>query len=144
MARFSKGFHGSRASIRWFFPRLLPTIWRGVVGRRRYQTEHFTRRGFDGHDTADFPFQQAFAQLLEFDVQTEPQVLASHRSLVELAVHVVALNTSACVAQQYLNTFLASQLLLVRTFHAQFSDKVAGDIVVIFFHVRLGHFCNIT
>ena len=56
----------------------------------------------------------------------------------------IALNSSPCIPQQYFNTFLTAQLFFVGSFYSQFSYEVAGDVLFIIFHLRLGHFADIS
>ena len=76
-----------------------------------------------------------FGECLKFQVDGQRQVFAGFRLLVVFSFLIAALNTAFRVAQQNLDAFLSAQLLLVRPLHAEFSDVVAGLIVVVFLDV---------
>ena len=60
---------------------------------------------------------QSFTQSLQVQVYTQCQVLPRFWLLVERPVLILTLNTAMGIAKEYLNTFLASQLFLIRPFH---------------------------
>ena len=67
-----------------------------------------------------------YSQCLQLHVETQREVSARNRLLVELAVPVASLYPSAGVAQQYLYSFLSPELSLIRTLYAHLADIVAG------------------
>ena len=85
---------------------------RVVVGRR-YQTEDFSGFRFDGNDTTNLVLQQALAQHLQINVQTQRQVLAGNGRTVVLAIHIMPLNAAVRITKQDFDSFLSTQVLLV-------------------------------
>ena len=115
----------------------------GVVGGRRHHTEHLTRSGLDGNDTTDLTFHQPFTQGLQLGIDAQRQVLAGLCTLVKLTVTIAALHTSVGIAQQNLDTFHTTQLLLVRALDTQLADIVAGLVVVVLLDIGRRHLSHI-
>ena len=110
-----------------------------VVGRRRHHAEHLARLGFNGHDGAQLALHEPLAQPLQVDVDAQGEVFARYGFGVEASVLVVALYASAHIPEQYLHTLGAAQFLLVGALYADFSDIVAGLVVVVFLDVLGRH-----
>ena len=53
------------------------------------------------------------------------------------------MNTSAGIAQQYLNSLLSAQLLFVIFLHTELANEVAGLIIVVLLNVGRRHFGNV-
>ena len=102
-----------------------------IVGRRRHKAKDFTSGGLDGNNTSEFVLHQAFAQLLQFEIETERKVLARYRLAVELAILIVSLDASSCVTKQNLDSLLPSQLSLVTAFNALFAYVVATLVIIV-------------
>ena len=115
---------------------------RVVVGRRHH-AKHFARRRLNGNDAANLSFHEAFAQCLQLHVDAQREVLAGNRLLVEGSVLVTALDAAVGIAQEYLNTFLSAQLLLVTALHTQLADVVAWLVVVVLLDVAGRDFCHV-
>ena len=116
----------------------------GVIRRRRHHAQHFTRRGFDGHDTADFALQQPFTKCLQLIIDTQRQILSRHRFTVQSTILVTALDAPVCIAQQDLSTLHTTQLFLVGALYTLFSDIVARLVVIVFLNVCRRHLCNVS
>lgn len=106
-----------------------------VVGWRRHHAEHFARARVESHDRTYLTFHKAFAQSLQFLVDGERKVFSGNRLAVVFALHILPLDASASIAQQYLHALLAAQLFLVRLLHAEFADVVARLVVAVFLNV---------
>ena len=76
---------------------------------------------------------------MQLDVNSQRQVLAGHRSTVELSILIVSLNTPVGIAQKYLHALFATKLFFVATFYAQFSDVIARLIIVGVLHIAFGN-----
>ena len=118
------------------------TSW--IVRRRRNHSQHIARSRIDGNNTADFTLEQTFAQGLQLDIQSQRQVLSSHRFLVEFTILIATLNSAVSISQHNLHTLLTTQLLLIKLLYTQFSDIVASLIVVIVFNIALRNLTHIT
>ena len=114
-----------------------------IVGGRRHHAEHLARLGLNGHDGAQLALHEPLAQPLQVDVDAQGEVLARYGLGVEASVLVVALYASAHIPEQYLHTLGAAQFLLVGALYADFSDIVAGLVVVVFLDVLGRHLRHI-
>ena len=139
-----QGFRGVGAqSAVVLAPRPSHHYARVVVGRRHH-AQHLARRRLDGHNTAYLALHQPLAKGLKVVVDGECEVFAWHGALVESSVLIAALDSSMGVAQQYLHSLLATELLFVFPFHTKFSDIVSRLIVFVFLYVGRRHLCHIT
>ena len=114
-----------------------------VVGRSRHHAEHFARARVESHDRTYLTFHKAFAQSLQFLVDGEREVFSGNRLAVVFALHILPLDASASIAQQYLHALLAAQLFLVRLLHAELADVVARLVVAVFLNVVGRNLCNV-
>ena len=102
-----------------------------VVGRCRGHAEHLARLRFEGHDGTELAREEAFGQCLEVLVEAQGEVLARHGLRVVASVLVVPLGAPVDVAEHDAHALHPAELLFVRTFHAEFADKVAALVVVV-------------
>ena len=114
-----------------------------VVGWRGNHRQHTSVARVDGHDTAYLALHESFAKGLEVHVDTQRQVLAGDRTLVELAILITALYSTMGIAKQYLDTLHATKLFLVRFLQSQLADVVAWLVVVIVLYVALRYLAHI-
>ena len=115
----------------------------GVIGGRRDQTEHLTRRGFDGHDTAPLALHQPLTQRLQLIVNGEGEVFAGDGTLVEAAIEIASFDAATGITQEYLHPLLTSQLFLIFALNAQFADIITRLVVLIFLDIGRRHLCDI-
>ena len=124
-------------------PALAPNHEMRVKGRRGYHAENLTGSGLNGYNSPDLMLQQSLSQHLQFNINSQRQILAGYGRTVQFPIHIVPLNTSVSVTKQYLHSLFATKIFFVRFFNPLLPDVVTANIVIIVLDILLGDLTDI-
>ena len=110
-----------------------------VVAGRRHHAQHLACRRLDGDNGSNLSFQHLFAKCLQTHVKAKRQIVTRTWTTVVTAIHVMSLHTTVRVTQQDLHTLLATQVLLIASFHTKLANVITRLVIGILIDVRLRH-----
>jgi hypothetical protein len=116
----------------------------GIVGGAADHTEYLTRGGFYGHYASLLACHETLSESLQFHIDGQGEILARNGRFVELAILITSLDTSAGIAKEDFNSLFATQLFLVLTLYAKFSDIVTAPVIVVAFNILGAYLANVS